>query len=315
MATKKTAKKTTAKKTTAKKTTAKKVKTVKLNPTLPPSMPSTANDVIKIPLDSINADLDFNAREDYKDIDLLANSIKDSGLIQPLVVTKDEGDRYFLVAGFRRFKACQLIGHSPVNATVIVCHTKDASNKGLLLANWAENMARHNLTSYEMAKRFHALKMHHKISGAMLANAVQMGKAHVNSLMRCFKVLCDEIMAEWKKGNPLLTTDNLRAISRKKEDEDQLKVWTALKGGKGKDKEDKKPEDAKQEPRLDEKDNEGKESKGKDKEGMKDRATILSTIKMLEETHKQTPMTKAVIQTLNWVVKREASLPSLPKSK
>ena len=60
-----------------------------------------------------------NARKTFKDIQRLAESIKTVGLQQPIVVYQLEAEKYVVVAGERRFKACQLLKWHEVDCRVV----------------------------------------------------------------------------------------------------------------------------------------------------------------------------------------------------
>ena len=76
----------------------------------------------------------------------LADSIKEHGILQPLVVTKD-GDKYELIAGERRFQAAKRLGLTTVPAVI-----RDASEQQKLELAIIENVQRHNLNPIEEAK-------------------------------------------------------------------------------------------------------------------------------------------------------------------
>lgn len=74
----------------------------------------------------------------------LAASIRDSGLLQPVTV-QENGERYQLISGERRWRAHQLLGHKTIKAIV-----KFNVGPGVMaLAALAENMAREDLTDFE----------------------------------------------------------------------------------------------------------------------------------------------------------------------
>ena len=81
----------------------------------------------------------------------LALSIKEYGVLEPLVVTP-RGDRYMIVAGERRFRACTLAGLDPIPTRVI--EADDAMVEELALI---ENVQRQDLTMIEEARGYQAL--------------------------------------------------------------------------------------------------------------------------------------------------------------
>ena len=75
--------------------------------------------IVEIPLDQIDdfPDHPFKVRMD-EDMQQLVESIKERGLITPVIVRKKEGDRYEIVSGHRRKKACEIAGFSTIKAEV-----------------------------------------------------------------------------------------------------------------------------------------------------------------------------------------------------
>jgi ParB family chromosome partitioning protein len=78
----------------------------------------------------------------------LADSIKEHGILQPLVVTK-KGDQYELIAGERRFQAAKRIGLATVPVVI-----RDATEQQKLELAIIENIQRHNLNPIEEAKAY-----------------------------------------------------------------------------------------------------------------------------------------------------------------
>ncbi|KKN32642.1 hypothetical protein LCGC14_0811650 [marine sediment metagenome] len=79
-------------------------------------------------------------------INELADSIREVGLLQPILVTK-KGDRFLVVFGHRRFLACQKLGLGKVTAGVV-----DYSDVDISIARATENIQRDGLTPIEEAK-------------------------------------------------------------------------------------------------------------------------------------------------------------------
>ena len=86
----------------------------------------------------------------------LAASIKDVGVLQPLIVRKfgSEGDKisYEIVAGHRRWRACKSIDRDEVPCVVVSLNDEEAK-----LTQITENLHRKNLNPMEEARAFHAL--------------------------------------------------------------------------------------------------------------------------------------------------------------
>lgn len=86
----------------------------------------------------------LNVREDVGDLQALAESIRDDGLLHPLTV-RPYGDQYEIVAGRRRYEACKLIGMK-----VIPCNVaEEMDDRRAVLTSLKENMRRGDLTAAE----------------------------------------------------------------------------------------------------------------------------------------------------------------------
>ena len=86
----------------------------------------------------------LNVREDVGDIQSLADSIRDDGLLHPLTV-RPYGDQYEIVAGRRRYEACKLIGMK-----IIPCNVaEDMDDRRAVLTSLKENMRRGDITAAE----------------------------------------------------------------------------------------------------------------------------------------------------------------------
>jgi len=86
----------------------------------------------------------LNVREDIGDIQSLAESIRDDGLLHPLTV-RPYGDQFEIIAGRRRYEACKLIGMK-----IIPCNVaEDMDDRHAVLTSLKENMRRGDITAAE----------------------------------------------------------------------------------------------------------------------------------------------------------------------
>lgn len=83
-------------------------------------------------------------RDEYGDMEALAESIRDHGLLHPIVVDSE----YNLIAGCRRLLACERIGLTEIEAKVL----EDISEKELRVLELEENLRRKDLTELEKSK-------------------------------------------------------------------------------------------------------------------------------------------------------------------
>lgn len=108
----------------------------------------------------------------------LANSIKNHGIIQPLVVRKI-GDKYEIIAGERRYKAAQLAGVGKV--PVVIKNLDDIESAELALI---ENLQRQNLTPIEEALSFEKLLKKSSITQEELARRMGISQPQIANKLR-----------------------------------------------------------------------------------------------------------------------------------
>ena len=150
-----------------------------------PSSAAPAGDrpsVLECPVDRIDA-LPDQPRRRFKDEALaeLAASIRESGVLQPLLVTRD-GERYRLIAGERRLRAAKLAGLSAVPIVVRQATSKDAFVMALV-----ENLQREDLDPVEQARAFDRLVHEHAMTQEDVAKRVGKDRTTVTNSLRLLK--------------------------------------------------------------------------------------------------------------------------------
>ena len=120
-----------------------------------------------------------------EELDELAASIRENGLLQPLVVrpVPDAPERYELVVGERRFRALTKLGWP--DAPVLV---RDATDETLLVLALVENLQREQLNPLEEAEGYVALSERFDLSQAAIAQAVGKDRSTVANMMRLLKL-------------------------------------------------------------------------------------------------------------------------------
>src|SRR6267378_3553440 len=109
--------------------------------------------LLNVPLDQI-APNPYQPRKTFNEasIEELARSVREHGIVQPLVVTR-AGDKYKLIAGERRFRAAQKAGLTTVPALI-----KEMMQEGdALQIALIENIQREDLNPIEEALAYHQL--------------------------------------------------------------------------------------------------------------------------------------------------------------
>lgn len=137
----------------------------------------------------------FQPREEFnqESIDELAQSIKEKGVIQPLLVRR-KGDHFELIAGERRFRASNLLGLKELPIIV-----KDVSDQDSLELALIENIQRENLNPIEEARAFQYLIDKFNMTQERISEVLGKARSTVTNTLRLLK-LPQEIRDELKKG-------------------------------------------------------------------------------------------------------------------
>jgi ParB family transcriptional regulator, chromosome partitioning protein len=114
-----------------------------------------------------------------KEIRELSESIKNQGLIQPIVVRETSGGMYEIIAGERRWRACQLVGLHSVNCVVMNVEDKSVYELALI-----ENIQRENLNVVEEAKAYKHLIESSGIKNEELSKKIGKSSSHISNLIR-----------------------------------------------------------------------------------------------------------------------------------
>ena len=141
-------------------------------------------DILRIPVDMIEPN-PFQPRMSFDQDALqeLAESIRTFGLIQPITVRKKSSDRYQIISGERRFKACRLAGLDMVPAYI-----RDASDQGMLEMAIVENIQRENLDPIEVALSYQRLIEECSLTQEQMADRVGKKRASVTNYLRLLKL-------------------------------------------------------------------------------------------------------------------------------
>jgi ParB family chromosome partitioning protein len=114
----------------------------------------------------------------------IADSIREHGIIQPLIVTRDNSsDGYYIIAGERRFRAAQLAGLKYVPIVI-----KDSSPQEMLELALIENIQRKDLNPLEEANSFMQLQDEFGLSQDEIAQKVGLNRVTVTNKVRLLKL-------------------------------------------------------------------------------------------------------------------------------
>jgi ParB family chromosome partitioning protein len=152
-------------------------------PAEPAAKPVTADRNLPIELISANP---RNPRRNFAEgeLDDLSQSIREHGVVQPVVVRPvEDGSRYEIIAGERRWRAAQRAGLAEVPAIV-----RDVSDRVALELAIVENVQRADLNPLEEALGYQQLIDEHGYSQADLGQVIGKSRSHVANTLRLLRL-------------------------------------------------------------------------------------------------------------------------------
>ena len=117
----------------------------------------------------------FNSEE----LEELANSIKQNGILQPILLKPMDNGKYQIIAGERRWRAAKMVGLVSMPAIV-----KDISAKAILEIALIENIQRENLSALEEAESYKKLIDEYQYTQEKMAEIVSKSRSHIANLLR-----------------------------------------------------------------------------------------------------------------------------------
>jgi ParB family chromosome partitioning protein len=133
----------------------------------------------ELPIDKVVRDEEQPRKEFNKEaIEALAASIKEHGVLQPIVVTKEE-DKYKIVAGERRWRASKLAGLDKIPAIVRSIDLQKRLELAII-----ENAQREDLNAIELATAYAKLKAQFNLTAKEIAARVGKSESSVFNTMR-----------------------------------------------------------------------------------------------------------------------------------
>ncbi|MEG2251344.1 MAG: ParB/RepB/Spo0J family partition protein [Bacilli bacterium] len=146
---------------------------------------------------------------DKDKIDTLANSIKQHGIIQPLLVKRDKGN-YIVIAGERRWRAAKKIGLMQVPVIIM----EDIDDKKILELSLIENIQREDLNPIEEAFAYEELKSKFNLTQEQLSERIGRSRTAVTNCLRLLNLdlrvqeyIIDSVISEGH-GRTLLALEN-----------------------------------------------------------------------------------------------------------
>ena len=165
-------------------------------------------------------------RSEFDDDNLqeLANSIRQIGLVQPITL-RDMGDgTYTIIAGERRWRACQRVG-----LTTIPAYIRTVDDENMLEMALVENIQREDLTAIEVALAYQNLIERYSLTQDQLSEKVGKNRATIANYLRLLKLPASVQMALRKRE---LDMGHARALLSISDPKAQLKVFSEMKKGR-----------------------------------------------------------------------------------
>ena len=165
-------------------------------------------------------------RSEFDDDSLqeLANSIRQIGLVQPITL-RDMGDgTYTIIAGERRWRACQRVG-----LVTIPAYIRTVDDENMLEMALVENIQREDLTAIEVALAYQKLIEGYTLTQDQLSEKVGKNRATIANYLRLLKLPASIQMA---LRNREIDMGHARALLSISDPKAQLKVFSEMKKGR-----------------------------------------------------------------------------------
>jgi len=174
-----------------------------LDALIPP--PEGQISALEIPIASLRPNpLQPRAELDEAALEELASSIKENGILQPILVRPVASDAYQVVAGQRRVEAARLAG-----LTAIPAYVRDVPNDKLLTVALIENLQREDINPIEEAVAYKYLHEDEGMSHEAIARAIGKHRATVTNALRLLNL--PEAVTEMLR-NGEITPGHARAL-------------------------------------------------------------------------------------------------------
>jgi ParB family chromosome partitioning protein len=171
--------------------------------------------MLEIPLEYLQRGK-YQPRRDMQDESLqeLAESIKAQGVMQPIVIRPIGSNRYEIIAGERRWRACQLAGLEKIPAIV-----RDVPDEAAVAMALIENIQREDLNAVEEAVALKRLQDEFSLTHQEVADAVGKSRTAVSNILRLLN-LCSDVRTMLERGD--LEMGHARCLLSMGEDQQRL---------------------------------------------------------------------------------------------
>ena len=174
-------------------------------------------DIITIDLKNIYPNQDQPRRVfDEEKIKILSESIKNYGVLQPIVLKPDDKGKYMIIAGERRYRASKLARKRDIPAVI-----KDIPMKDIMEIALIENLQREELNPIEEALAYRSLIKNYEVTQEEISEAVGKSRPHITNTLRLLN-LPKQIMDMIDQGH--ITAGHSEAVLRVTNESLQLEL-------------------------------------------------------------------------------------------
>lgn len=174
-------------------------------------------DIITIDLKNIYPNQDQPRRVfDEEKIQILSESIKNYGVLQPIVLKPDDKGKYMIIAGERRYRASKLAQKRDIPAVI-----KDIPMKDIMEIALIENLQREELNPIEEALAYRSLIKNYEVTQEEISEAVGKSRPHITNTLRLLN-LPQKIMDMIDQGQ--ITAGHGKALLRVTDENMQLEL-------------------------------------------------------------------------------------------
>lgn len=150
-----------------------------------PEVEEDITSIEKIDIDLIEARRD-QPRKNFENIEELAESIKEYGLLNPIVLSKNNG-KYEIIAGERRYRASIKAGLKKIDAIV-----RDFDQKDIDILSLVENIQREDLSALEEAEAYKKLIDDFSMTQEEISKSMGKSRSYIANTIRLLKLNKDE---------------------------------------------------------------------------------------------------------------------------
>lgn len=159
-------------------------------------------------------------RFDYDELENLAQSIRENGILQPITVRKRDDKKYELVSGERRLRAARLVGMVKIPSIVINIDDKNSTMFSII-----ENLQRQSLDFFEEAEAIEKLVGEYAMSREEVAQKLGLAPSTVSNKLRILR-LPEEMRFELARAG--LTESHARALLMLEDDNQRARALSII---------------------------------------------------------------------------------------